>query len=135
MDDFSKVTPELEALADLCRSNSSIDPHDYIRYNVKRGLRDLDGNGVLAGLTEISEIVSKKKVNGELVPCEGELYYRGYPIESLVQDIVTNKRFGFEEIVYLLMFGQLPTSAELADFNSQLGRFRTLPSNFVRARI
>ena len=132
MDDFSKVTPELEALADLCRSNSSIDPHDYIRYNVKRGLRDLDGNGVLAGLTEISEIVSKKKVNGELVPCEGELYYRGYPIESLVQDIVTNKRFGFEEIVYLLMFGQLPTSAELADFNSQLGRFRTLPSNFVR---
>ena len=132
MHDFSAVTPELEALAALCRQNSSIDPQDYTRYNVKRGLRDLDGNGVVAGLTEISEIVSKKEVDGKLVPCAGELYFRGYPIQALVKDIVSNKRFGFEEIAFLLMFGQLPTTQQLADFNAQLGRYRTLPSNFVR---
>ena len=132
MQDFSAVTPELEALAAMCRSNSSIDPNDYIRYDVKRGLRDLNGNGVVAGLTEISEIISKKEVDGKLVPCEGELYFRGYPIESLVTDIVSNKRFGFEEIAFLLMFGQLPNEKQLSDFNDQLGKYRTLPSNFVR---
>ncbi len=132
MQDFSVVTPQLEALASLCRQNSSIDPQDYGRYAVKRGLRDLDGNGVVAGLTEISEIVSKKEVDGRLVPCPGELYYRGYPIQALVQDIVSNKRFGYEEIVFLLMFGQLPTVQQLADFKAQLGSYRTLPANFVR---
>ena len=132
MEDFSRVTPELEALAALCRANSSIDPQDYIRYDVKRGLRDLDGNGVVAGLTEISEIVSKKIVNGQAVPCEGELYYRGYPIEALVNDFSAAGRFGFEETAFLLMFGKLPDERELADFNRQLGLYRTLPSNFVR---
>ena len=132
MEDYSRVTPELEVLASLCRANSSIDPQDYIRYDVKRGLRDLDGNGVVAGLTEISEIVSKKNVDGKSVPCEGELYYRGYPIESLVNDFSAAGRFGFEETAFLLMFGQLPDAQQLADFNTQLGRYRTLPSNFVR---
>jgi citrate synthase len=132
MDDFSRVTPELEQLAALCRKNSSIDPEDYLRYDVKRGLRDLNGDGVVAGLTEISEIVSKKKVNGEMVPCEGELYYRGYSIEALVSDLASHDRFGFEETAFLLMFGELPTRAQLADFNRQLGLYRTLPSNFVR---
>lgn len=132
MHDFSAVTPAIEDLAALCRKNSSIDPQDYVRYDVKRGLRDLNGNGVVAGLTEISEIVSKKEVDGKLVPCEGELYFRGYPIEALVQDIVSNKRFGFEEIAYLLMFGQLPNAKELSAFNEQLGQYRTLPTNFVR---
>ena len=132
MYDYSVVTPELEALADVCRRNSCIDPEDYRRFHVKRGLRDLDGNGVVAGLTEISEIVSKKLVDGQLVPCEGELYFRGYPIQALVRDIVTNKRFGYEEIAYLLMFGQLPTAAEMGSFQQQLSKFRILPSNFVR---
>lgn len=132
MHDFSAVTPELEQLANRCRENSSIDPDDYLHYHVKRGLRDLDGNGVVAGLTEISEIVSKKEVDGVLVPCEGELYFRGYSIESLVEDLISNKRFGFEEIAYLLMFGQLPDARELESFHEQLGKFRTLPSNFVR---
>ena len=132
MHDFSAVTPELEALAGLCRKNSSIDPQDYGRYDVKRGLRDIDGNGVRAGLTEISEIVSKKEVDGKMVSCEGELYFRGYPIQSLVQDIVSNKRFGFEEIAYLLMFGELPDAEHLNGFNELLGKYRTLPSNFVR---
>lgn len=132
MDNFSLVTPELEALADLCRSNSSIAPEDYVRYDVKRGLRDVNGVGVRAGLTEISDIISKKEVDGKLVSCPGELYYRGYSIEDIVRDVITTGRFGFEETAFLLMFGQLPTKQQLADFNAQLGRYRTLPSNFVR---
>ncbi len=132
MDDFSCITPELEVLASLCSKNSSIDPADYTRYDVKRGLRDLNGVGVVAGLTEVSEIVSTKEVDGQRVPCEGELYYRGYSIESLVQDFTQSGRFGFEETAFLLMFGQLPTHQQLQDFNYQLGLYRTLPSNFVR---
>lgn len=132
MHDFSKITPELHQLADLCLRNSSIDPQDYIHYDVKRGLRDLNGNGVVAGLTEISEIISKKNVGGKMEPCNGELYYRGYPIEDIVQDFTQHRRFGFEETAFLLMFGQLPNTQQLQDFNTQLGRYRSLPTNFVR---
>ena len=132
MEDYSQVTPELYRLADLCMRNSSIDPQDYARYDVKRGLRDLNGNGVTAGLTEISEIISKKPYRGQMVPCEGELYYRGYPIEDIVRGFSSEGRFGFEETAFLLMFGQLPDTQQLEDFKHQLGLYRTLPSNFVR---
>ena len=132
MEDFSCVTPALEELAAICRKNSSLDAADYARYDVKRGLRDINGVGVVAGLTEISEIVSSKQVDGHTVPCAGELYYRGYPIESLVEDFTAHNRFGFEETAFLLMFGELPTHQQLADFRGQLGLYRTLPSNFVR---
>ena len=77
---YSDVTPAIEALAARSLENSRIDSDDYVRYDVKRGLRDLDGRGVLAGLTEISDIISKKMVDGQEVPCEGELYFRGYNI-------------------------------------------------------
>ena len=129
---YSRITPELEAMAAACLANSQIDKNDYVRYDVKRGLRNLDGTGVLAGLTEISEIVSSKTVNGEKQPCEGELYYRGYRIEDLTRDIARDKRFGFEETAYLLMFGQLPTNRQLQEFNEQLAFYRSLPTNFVR---
>ena len=132
MENFSQVTPELYQLADLCRRNSSIDPRDYARYDVKRGLRDLNGNGVTAGLTEISEIQSKKFEKGQMVPCAGELYYRGYPIQDIVAGFVRENRFGFEETAFLLMFGQLPDLAQLQAFKRQLGQYRTLPTNFVR---
>ena len=132
MDNFSRVTPELYRLADLCRRNSSIDPQDYARYEVKRGLRDLNGNGVTAGLTEISEIVSKKFDHGQMVPCAGELYYRGYPIQDIVNGFASEGRFGFEETAFLLMFGQLPDLQQLRDFKAQLGAYRSLPTNFVR---
>ena len=132
LSDYSKVTPALESMATVCLENSRIDKEDYLRYNVKRGLRDLNGKGVLAGLTEISEIVSSKDVNGEAVPCEGELYYRGYRIEDLVGDFISHDRFGFEETAYLLMFGTLPTPAQLEELKSQLAFFRSLPTNFVR---
>ena len=130
--EYSKVTPELEQLAALCRANNTIDPQDYVRYDVKRGLRDLAGNGVVAGLTEISEVHAKEKINGESVPVPGQLFYRGYAIEDIVHGFIDSGRFGFEETAYLLMFGQLPTAEQLAEFNRQLAFYRTLPSNFVR---
>ena len=95
--EYSRVTPAIERLAQVCLANSQINRDDYIRYNVKRGLRDLDGTGVLAGLTEISEIISSKTVNGEQHPCPGELYYRGYSIQQLADGFLRDGRFGFEQ--------------------------------------
>ena len=130
---FSKVTPEIDNLAKLCTENR-IDPELYSKYDVKRGLRDINGKGVLTGLTEISEIVSSKKVNGETVPCDGELYYRGINVNDIVNGFEADNRFnGFEEASYLLLFGKLPTEDELNEFMSLLAGYRTiLPKNFVR---
>ena len=125
--EYSRVTPAIERLAQVCLANSQINRDDYLRYNVKRGLRDLDGTGVLAGLTEISEIISSKTVNGEQQPCPGELYYRGYSIQELTDGFLSDGRFGFEETAYLLMFGQLPDAAQLEQFNRQLA-FYTMAS-------
>ena len=130
--EYSRVTPAIERLAQVCLANSQINRDDYVRYNVKRGLRDVDGTGVLAGLTEISEIISSKTVNGEQQPCPGELYYRGYSIQQLTSGFLNDGRFGFEETAYLLMFGQLPDAAQLEQFNRQLAFYRSLPTNFVR---
>ena len=119
-------------LAQKCLENSRIAPELYIENKVNRGLRDLNGKGVLTGLTEISDIISKKIVNGEEVPCEGELYYRGYPVEDIVNGIIKDNRFGFEETVYLLLFGALPTAEELEEFKQVLFSYRPLPENFIR---
>ena len=129
---YNDITPEIIELANRSLSNSCIDPEDYVRCNVKRGLRDLNGQGVVAGLTEISEIISSKIVSGAKFPCDGQLYFRGYDIKDLVRCSLQEKRFGFEETAYLLMFGQLPTVAELAEFQNHLAYYRTLPNNFVR---
>lgn len=129
---FSQVTPQIESLAKHCEENSSIPPELYLEHNVYCGLRDLNGKGVLTGLTDISEIISKKEVNGELVPCEGELYYRGYNINDLVRGFMGEKRFGFEEITYLLLFGELPDEKELSSFTKLIADYRQLPSSFVR---
>ncbi len=130
---FSKVTPEIDNLAKLCTANR-IDPELYTRYDVKRGLRDINGKGVLTGLTEISEIVSSKTVNGEVIPCDGELYYRGINVKDIVNGFASEDRYnGFEEASYLLLFGKLPTEDELNEFMSLLAGYRTiLPKNFVR---
>ncbi len=127
-----EVTPRVEALAEICRTNSRIDPALYKQYDVKRGLRDLSGKGVLAGLTNISDIISQKEVNGETVPCEGELYYRGIHINDLVQGFMKEGRKGYEEVAYLLLFGKLPDAGQLADFKGLLAQGRTLPTNFTR---
>ena len=130
--DFSKVISEVEKLADMCKNNYTINPELYVKYDVKRGLRDVNGKGVLAGLTDISEICSSKVVNGESVPCEGELYYRGVNIEDLVDGFIKDDRFGFEETVYLLLFGTLPDKNKLDKFSDLLAEFRNLPTTFVR---
>ena len=127
-----KVTPEIEALTKICQDNSKMDVSLYGKYDVKRGLRDINGKGVLAGLTQVSNIVSSKIVDGKSVPCDGELYYRGINIEDLTKGFLEDKRFGFEEATYLLLFGNLPTGQELKDFSRILANQRCLPRNFVR---
>ena len=129
---FSEITPEITELACLCRENSHIDPSLYGELNVKRGLRDLNGKGVLAGLTEVSEIRAFELVDGEEHPCEGKLYYRGIDVEELVAGFIRENRFGFEETAYLLLFGRQPNADELSRFGKTLTSYRTLPTSFVR---
>lgn len=124
---------EIKKLADLCRDNSRINPELYTKYEVKRGLRDISGKGVLTGLTEVSEIHSYTIIDRDMVPCEGKLYYQGVDIEDIVSGFIKEKRFGFEETVYLLLFGKLPNTEELTDFNNLLAQYREdLPTSFVR---
>ena len=129
---LTEVSQEIMDLAELCRSNSGMDPELYKIHDVKRGLRDLNGNGVVAGLTRISDIVSFRMENGEKVPCEGVLRYRGINIREICNGFLSEGRFGFEEVTYLLLFGKLPTETELAEFKQLLNASRTLPTNFVR---
>lgn len=129
---FSKITQDIIDFAELCGKNDIIAPELYTKYDVKRGLRDINGKGVLAGLTEISEIISSKTIDGQSVPCEGELYYRGYNINDLVTGFTRDKRFGFEEITYLLLFGELPDKKQLEKFTRILADYRRLPTTFVR---
>lgn len=130
--DIGEVTNEVVMLADICKKNSTIDSSLYDQYEVKRGLRDLNGKGVLAGLTQISDIQSDKMVDGELIHIAGKLYYRGINIEDLCDGFLNAGRFGFEEVAYLLIFGELPNAAQLEGFKDLLGSYRTLPTNFVR---
>ena len=132
MNRFSEMDNEIKRLSEICIENGAIDPELYGKYDVKRGLRDINGKGVLAGLTEISEVCSSTVIDGVSVPCEGKLYYRGIDIEDIVKGFVTEKRFGFEETVYLLLFGKLPKKEELSDFCALLAKYRTLPTSFVR---
>lgn len=135
--DFSetikKYMPQIEQLAETARASTIIDSDLYDKYDVKRGLRDINGKGVLAGLTEISEINSSyTDADGVSHPKEGELFYRGIPIEQIVDGFVQEERFGFEEVTYLLIFGKLPTEQELKSFIKIMRSFRVLPPNFVR---
>ena len=116
---------------DICRKNGTIAPCLYEEYGVNLGLRDEKGNGVLTGLTNISKIVSSRIISGQKVPCDGELWYRGYRIEQLIQDL-DKQELGFEKIAYLLLMGQLPTEQELSEFQEVIGNSRRLPSNFTR---
>ncbi len=127
-----EITPEIEHFAELCSQKNEIDKELYTKYEVKRGLRDLNGKGVLAGLTNISDVCAKKLVDGKEVPCEGNLYYRGYNIKDLVKGFLSDNHFGFEEITYLLLFGELPNEKDLAIFHDMLVERRTLPPTFVR---
>lgn len=114
---------------------SCIDSELYTKYEVKRGLRDISGKGVLAGLTEISEVLAYVIEDGDLVPCEGKLFYRGIDIHDIVKGFVDEKRFGFEEVCFLLLFGHLPTQDELDSFNQVLAHYLALPDAFLRDTI
>lgn len=115
----------------LCMDHDKISDDLYKQYGVNRGLRDVNGKGVLTGLTTISKMVSFKEVDGVQTPCDGELWYRGYNIRELVA-MNGDNGFGFERTAYLLIFGEMPTEAEAAEFRSILGECRKLPTNFTR---
>lgn len=132
MNKYSEITPEIHNLADKIKKNCVIDPELYQKYEVKRGLRDISGRGVLAGLTEICEVHSYTIVDNEYVPCEGKLYYRGIDVEEIIEGFIKDDRYGFEEVTYLLLFGELPTEKQLDDFIKQLEFYRELPPSFVR---
>lgn len=129
---FSDITPEILRLAKKSEEAGIIDSELYTRYDVKRGLRDINGKGVLAGLTHISDVRATEIKDGVSVPAHGKLFYRGYNVQDLINGFTKDDRFGFEETAYLLLFGELPNSTELAEFRKLLGSYRSLPTSFVR---
>ncbi len=129
---FSEITPRIKELSEICKGNFALNPELYSKYEVKRGLRDISGQGVLTGLTEVSEVLSYTMVDRDMVPCDGKLFYQGYDVEDIVKGFVKEERYGFEETVYLLLFGSLPARQQLREFKKMLGEYRTLPTSFVR---
>lgn len=121
-----------EKYSKVCKKNDSVEKDLFTEYGVKRGLRDLNGKGVVTGITNISRIESSEIVDGKTVPCPGKLYYRGYQIQELVKGFMEEGRYGFEEIAYLLVFGELPSQENLSEFQEMLATGRRLPTNFVR---
>lgn len=131
---FSKITPQIQQLAEKSLEGYKIEPQLYTEYDVKRGLRDINGNGVVAGLTNIStiKVIDADANDGMENHGEGKLYYRGIDVEDIVAGFMKEKRFGFEETVYLLLFGKMPSADELEDFRKLLADFRALPTTFTR---
>lgn len=129
---YSEVTPDIIQLAALSEKAGVIDSELFTKYDVKRGLRDVNGKGVLTGLTNISDVRATKIVNGERIPAHGELFYRGYNVKDLITRRSENDNFGFEETTYLLLFDKLPNCKELNEFKELLSFYRSLPTSFVR---
>ena len=130
---YCEITPAILALKEQWEKENYINPKLYRDYNVKRGLRDEDGRGVLTGLTRVAEIQSYTVTEDEhILPADGVLYYRGIDCRELVKGSEARGRFAFEEAAYLLLFGQLPGQAQLDAFCGQLASYRTLPTNFFR---
>ena len=128
---FEKLNNYTTIKEDICRKNDKIAPELYLEHHVNKGLRDINGNGVITGLTNISKIISSKTVDGEKVQCDGELWYRGYRVQDLINSLDENE-FGFEKIAYLLLLGETPDKDELKEFKKYLRDCRTLPNNFTR---
>lgn len=129
---YSEITPDIVRLASMAQKADIIDTELFTKYDVKRGLRDLNGKGVLAGLTHISDVRATQMKDGVSVPAHGRLFYRGYDVKDLVTGFTQNNRFGFEEVTYLLLFDKLPNEEELQNFRNMLAGYRTLPTSFVR---
>ncbi len=128
---FEKLNNYTTIKEEICRNNDSIAPELYKEHAVNKGLRDMNGNGVVTGLTNISKIVSSKMIDGEKVQCDGELWYRGYRVQDLINNLDENE-FGFEKIAYLLLLGEMPDKDELKEFKKYIRDCRTLPNNFTR---
>ena len=126
-----QVKAYAESKKDMCVKSDTIPEELFQKFGVNRGLRDLNGKGVLTGLTTISKVISFKNIDGVKTPCDGELWYRGYQVNNLI-DALGEEEFGFEKTAYLLLFGELPTEDELADFSKVIGDCRRLPTNFTR---
>ena len=126
-----RLSEYAERQAGICRRNDNIDQRVFEEYGVNRGLRDENGNGVLTGLTNISKIKSSRIMDGRKVPCDGQLWYRGYRVENLIARLGSNQ-MGFEKIAYLLLMGELPDEKEEKVFKELIGKCRTLPTNFTR---
>ena len=136
MKNYSEITPYISELAEISKKNNHIVPDMYVEHKVNRGLRDINGNGVVTGLTEISKIKAKEKLaDGSEVSCQGQLYYRGINVRELVHGFLKDGRFGFEETVYLLLFSDLPNREQLSRFEKELSEYRSLPTSFVRDMI
>ena len=129
---YDSASDEINNLAELCKNNSSVNPVLYQQYDVKRGLRDANGKGVLTGLTTVSDVRQYELVDGEYVPGKGKLFYRGMNVQDIVNGAMKEGRFAFEETVFLLMFGKLPTRDELSEFRKMLHSNYELPRHFVR---
>ncbi|MGI6777274.1 MAG: citrate/2-methylcitrate synthase [Acetivibrionales bacterium] len=129
-DNSQRVSKLLDSYSDLVIKNNAIDPKQYEKYNVKRGLRNANGTGVLVGLTEIGDVHAYIIDENEKVPVEGRLLYWGIDVMDLVEGFRKEKRHGFEECAYLLLFGELPTRQQLEDFQKLLSKNRELPEGF-----
>ena len=127
----NKIIEYANQKEEICRKNDNISPRLYEEYGVNRGLRDENGNGVLTGLTNISKIVSSRVIDGKKMPCDGELWYRGYRVEKLIDDLGEDY-LGFERIAYLLLMGEMPDQKQEQEFQEYIGKCRTLPTNFTR---
>ncbi|MCI8276056.1 MAG: citrate/2-methylcitrate synthase [Lachnospiraceae bacterium] len=127
----SAFEARLDQLVEYCKNSNRIDLNLYTEYDVKRGLRESNGKGVLTGLTEISDVIAFDSIDGKKVPVDGRLYYQGYNVKDLLLD-VRGRKFAFEEITYLLLFGSLPSKAQLDEFLDLMGYYRNLPDTFVR---
>ncbi len=127
-----KYSHNISRLASELSKTNVIDGELYEKYDVKRGLRDKNGKGVLCGLTEISEVTSWEQIDGVRTPVPGVLCYRGYNVKDLISNCVKENRFGFEETTYLLLFGRLPNKTELKAFSDMVAEFRVFPRNYVR---
>jgi citrate synthase len=126
-----ELDEKFDHLVEYCLDSGHIDPNLYIEYDVKRGLRDSNGKGVLTGLTEISDVVSHRQEKGHKIPSEGKLYFQGYDVEKIINGF-RDRKFKFEEVTYLLIFGTLPTQTQLSNFIQILSNYRELPNKFVR---
>ncbi len=136
MKSYSEITPYIQKMSEISQSGNGIKPEMYALHKVNRGLRDLNGNGVVTGLTEVSHIKAKEVLaDGTVCPCEGQLFYRGINVRDLVAGFKADNRLGFEETVYLLLFSKLPNEQELAEFSATLSEYRSLPTSFVRDMI